>query len=99
MTVKSAVSSNHPRCFCGSAATMIVDVIFDGQVVERAPVCGQDCARGIGREWKNRRVDTVVDADSLGAVLAVAPCWCKMRETAYCDWCPRHGERELISPA
>jgi len=84
-----------PRCdWCGELATSIVDVYIDGQHIERIPVCSEACAIGSKGEAHPPLIDTVVAVDDLQRVIFAAPCWCGMRATTVCNWCPQHGTKK-----
>ena len=83
-----------PLCACGQPGACVVDIYVDTLLIERSPVCSEACALGEVDEAHPSLIDTVVDAASLSAVIAVAPCWCKMRETTVVDWCPKCGVSE-----
>lgn len=84
-----------PRCdWCGELATSIVDVYVDNEHVERIPVCSEACACGSVDTEHPPLIDTVVATEDLQRVIAAAPCWCGMRETTTCNYCPKHGTKK-----
>jgi len=85
----------HPACACGKSALQVVDVICGGTLVERAPVCSYECARGSVDEAHLPVIDTVIDSTEMAHSAGKdAPCWCHLRDVTVCRWCPAHGEEK-----
>jgi hypothetical protein len=80
----------HPRCACGcgNEATLVADVYVDSLHDCRAPWLNVEHA--LGAVDSNHPVD-VRPLDPLAEIIKAAPCWCKIRTTTVCDFCPEHG--------
>ena len=83
-----------PTCFlCGKRAMIVADVKIHGVVDCRQPWCSELCAYGAFDEESGVTVETVADYGRIQELMRNGVCWCSMRETTVCDWCPEHGLR------
>lgn len=87
-----------PHCFlCGNRAHIIADVLIHGVVDCRQPWCSKLCALGAFDEESGVTLEIVAaDVGAIRELMDEGECWCGMRETTVCDWCPQHGLSYMI---